>query len=291
MNKADKYIKEQIEHILAYGYKDENPRPKYADGSPAFTYSTNGNFRSYNLSKGEFPITTLRPIAWKSAIKEVLWIYQDQSNDLNILRDKYGVNYWNDWESKDIPNTIGIRYGEIVRRHKLMDKLLNGLINDPFGRRHMIDLYQYTDMNESDGLNPCAFCTIWNVRDEVNGRYLDLSLIQRSGDLMAASCSGVNEVQYAALLMMVARHCGYKAGILYHYVANEQIYNRHFEQANEMLRRYRDREMVEYYDGWAEFPTLTLNPSKKNFYDFTIDDFTMNDYNPVKPQLKLELGI
>lgn len=291
MNKADRYIKEQIEHILAYGYKDENPRPKYADGSPAFTYSTNGNFRSYNLAKGEFPITTLRPIAWKSAIKEILWIYQDQSNDLNILRNKYGVNYWNDWESKDIPNTIGIRYGEIVRRHKLMDNLLNGLINDPFGRRHIIDLYQYTDMNESDGLNPCAFCTIWNVRDEIDGRYLDVSLIQRSGDLMAASCSGVNEVQYAALLMMVARHCGYKVGVLYHYVANEQIYNRHFEQANEMLRRYRDKEMVECYDGWSEIPTLTLNPSKKNFYDFTIDDFTMNDYEPIKPQLKLELGI
>ena len=292
MNKADNYIKEQIERILAYGYKDENPRPKYTDGSPAFTYSINGNFRSYDLSKGEFPITILRPIAWKSAIKEILWIYQDQSNDLNMLRDKYGVNYWNEWESKDIPNTIGIRYGEIVRRHKLMDKLLDGLINDPFGRRHIIDLYQYTDMNESDGLNPCAFCTIWNVRDGADGRYLDVSLIQRSGDLMAASCSGVNEVQYAALLMMVARHCGYKAGIIYHYVANEQIYNRHFEQANEMLRRWRVVDL-EYLLGYRECdnPNLILNYDKTNFYDFTIDDFTMENYNPIKPQLKLELGI
>ena len=291
MNKADNYIKEQIENILAYGYKDENPRPKYADGSPAFTYSINGNFRSYDLSKGEFPITTLRPIAWKSAIKEILWIYQDQSNDLNMLRDKYGVNYWNEWESKDIPNTIGIRYGEIVRRHKLMDKLLDGLINDPFGRRHMIDLYQYTDMDESDGLNPCAFCTIWNVRDSIDGRYLDVSLIQRSGDLMAASCSGVNEVQYAALLMMVARHCGYKAGVLYHYVANEQIYNRHFEQANEMLRRWRHRDCIEKNALHIYNPMLCINPEKKNFYDFTINDFTMWQYNPVSPQLKLELGI
>lgn len=291
MNKADNYIKEQIENILAYGYKDENPRPKYADGSPAFTYSINGNFRSYDLSKGEFPITSLRPIAWRSAIKEILWIYQDQSNDLNMLRDKYGVNYWNEWESNDIPNTIGVRYGEIVRRHKLMDKLLDGLINDPFGRRHIIDLYQYTDMNESDGLNPCAFCTIWNVRDSIEGKYLDLSLIQRSGDLMAASCSGVNEVQYAALLMMVARHCGYKAGVLYHYVANEQIYNRHFEQANEMLRRWRDMHSWENDFGDCCKPRLELNLAKNNFYDFTIDDFTMRGYNPVKPQLKLELGI
>ena len=291
MTKADLYMKEDIQNILINGYLDVNPRPKYADGSPAFTYSVNGNFRSYDLSKGEFPITTLRPIAWKSAIKEILWIYQDQSNDLNMLRDKYGVKYWNEWESKDIPNTIGVRYGEIVRRHNLMNNLLDGLINNPFGRRHIIDLYQYADMEESDGLNPCAFCTIWNVREEVDGRYLDLSLIQRSGDLMAASCSGVNEVQYSALLMMIARHCDYKAGVLYHYVANEQIYNRHFEQANEMLRRYRNKYWNEINNGELKHPNLILNPEKTNFYDFTIDDFTMENYEPVKPQLILELGI
>ena len=291
MNKADHYIFELITDILNFGYKDENPRPKYPDGSPAHTYSINGQFRKYDLSKGEFPITTLRPIAWKSAIKEILWIYQEQSNDLNILREKYGVKYWDEWESKQIPNTIGIRYGEIVRRHDLMDKLLDGLIHDPFGRRHIIDLYQYTDMSQSDGLNPCAFCTIWNVRKADDGLYLDLSLIQRSGDLMAASCSGVNEVQYAALLMMVARHCGYKAGMLYHYVANEQIYTRHFEQANEMLRRYNKKDFREYERGEEVKPTLYLNPEKFDFYSFTIDDFEMRDYNPIKPQLKLELGI
>ena len=291
MTKADIYIKNQIENILAYGYKDENPRPKYEDGTPAYTYSINGNFREYNLSKGEFPITTLRPIAWKSAIKEIMWIYQDQSNDLNMLRDKYNVRYWDEWESKQIPNTIGIRYGEIVRRHKLMDKLLDGLIKDPFGRRHIIDLYQYTDMNESDGLNPCAFCTIWNVRNDIGGYYLDLSLIQRSGDLMAASCSGVNEVQYSALLMMVARHCGYKVGKLYHYVANEQIYDRHLEQAKEMLNRYSTLELHKHECGYSLKPNLVLNPDKTNFYDFTIDDFTMVNYEPIKPQLQLRLGI
>ena len=109
---------------------------------------------------------------------------------------------------------------------------------------------------------------------------------------MAASCSGVNEVQYAALLMMVARHCGYNAGILYHYVANEQIYDRHFEQANEMLRRWRQNNMTSDFD-WYEAPNpmLILNNQKNNFYDFTIEDFTMKNYNPLAPQLKLELGI
>ena len=109
---------------------------------------------------------------------------------------------------------------------------------------------------------------------------------------MAASCSGVNEVQYAALLMMVARHCGYKAGTLYHYVANEQIYTRHFEQANEMLRRWR----MKYWDeefGYEEInnPHLVLNPDKTNFYHFVIEDFIMENYNPIQPNLKLELGI
>jgi len=142
-------------------------------------------------------------------------------------------------------------------------------------------------MNESDGLNPCAFCTIWNVRDGVDGKYLDLSLIQRSGDLMAASCSGVNEVQYAALLMMVARHCGYKAGVLYHYVANEQIYTKHEESAKELLNRYLILENKEC----PSKPMLVINSDKTNFYDFAIDDFTMENYEPMKPQIKFELGI
>lgn len=110
---------------------------------------------------------------------------------------------------------------------------------------------------------------------------------------MAASCSGVNEVQYAALLMMVARHCGYKVGTLYHYVANEQIYNRHFEQANEMLRRYRNKNCDEHKSAYNRVsqPKLFLNSKKTNFYDFTIDDFAMSNYEPIEPQLKLELGI
>jgi thymidylate synthase len=154
MTKADLYMKESIEKIINEGYLDVNPRPHYKDGTPAHTISVNHVMRTYDLSKGEFPITTLRPIAWKSAIKEVLWIYQDQSNDLNLLRDKYNVNYWNAWESKDMPNTIGARYGEVVRRYNLMNNLLDELKNDPYGRRHIIDLYQYKELSETDGLYP-----------------------------------------------------------------------------------------------------------------------------------------
>ena len=288
MTKADIYMKEAIEKILTEGYLDVNPRPKYKDGKPAHTLSINHVMRTYDLSKGEFPITSLRPIAWKSAIKEILWIYQDQSNDLNLLREKYNVNYWNEWESKDIPNTIGKRYGYIVKKYDLMNKLLNDLIADPYGRRHIIDLYQYQELEETDGLYPCAFLTIWNVRKGEDGKeYLDMSLIQRSGDLLAASCSGVNETQYAALMMMAARHCGYEAGVFCHFVQNEQVYDRHEEQAKEMIIRYYTLKN----DPNSTTPKLILNPDKSNFYDFTIDDFTMENYKPIKPQIRFELGI
>lgn len=292
MNKADIYIKETIEKILTDGYLDVNPRPKYADGTPANTLSINHVVRTYNLFKGEFPITSLRPIAWKSAIKEIFWIYQDQSNSLNLLRNKYNVNYWNEWESKDIPNTIGERYGYIVKRYNLMNNLLNGLIKDPYSRRHVIDLYQYHQLKETDGLHPCAFLTIWNVRKDKNDKeYLDMTLIQRSGDLLTASCSGVNEIQYAALMMMVARHCGYHVGVFTHFVANEQIYDRHKEQATEMISRYHELEKKEYFGVSHPEPILILDTKKTNFYDFTIDDFVMLNYEPIKPNLTLELGI
>lgn len=292
MNKADFYTKDLIENILKNGYLDENPRPHYSDGEPAHTLSVNHVFRQYDLSKGEFPITMLRPIAWKSAIKEILWIYQDQSNDLNLLRDKYNVKYWNEWESKDIPNTIGKRYGYIVKKYKLIDKLLDGLINDPYGRRHIIDLYQYQELEETDGLYPCAFLTDWKVRKGDDGKeYLDMCLVQRSGDMLAASCAGVNETQYTALMMMIARHCGYEIGMFSHIVMNEQIYSRHVEHVNILLKRYEELKQAEFYGKYIEQPKLILNPDKSNFYSFTIDDFLLEGYEPIKPQLKFELGI
>jgi thymidylate synthase len=127
--------------------------------------------------------------------------------------------------------------------------------------------------------------------------YLDMMLVQRSGDMLTASGpGGINEIQYAALLMMVARHTGYKPGVFTHIVANEQIYDRHIDAAMEMKQRYKDEERKESDETLTinhldVRPMLILNHNKTNFYDFTIDDFTMVNYNPIKPQLKLELGI
>lgn len=182
MTLADLRLMKNIQNILTNGYRDEKPRPKYADGTPAHTYSVNHVVRTYDLEK-VFPICSLRPIAWKSAIKEVLWIYQEQSNSLELLRNKYKIQYWNAWESIDIPGTIGVRYGATVKKHDLLNKLINGIKVNPYGRRHIISLWQEDDFEESDGLMPCAFLTNFNVR----GEYLDMLLYQRSGDMLCAS--------------------------------------------------------------------------------------------------------
>ena len=291
MTKADKYMYETIQRIDNEGYKDINPRPKYADGTPAHTFSINHTFRTYDLSKGEFPICTLRPQAWKTGIREIFTIYQKPTNEIAKM-EEMGVNWWRDWDIGD--GTIGQRYGATVKRYDLINNLIKDIQNDPYGRRKIISLWQETDLRETAGLAPCAFQTIWNVRrDDLNREYLDMILIQRSGDMLTASGpGGINEIQYAALLMMIARHTGYRPGVFSHVVANEQIYDRHFEAADEMLARFEKNKYNSNVVIVGEpKPYLILNPEKTNFYDFTIEDFTMVNYEPIRPQLKLELGI
>lgn len=279
MTIADKNFKKLCMDILNSGNNTlgEKVRPKYADGTPSHTYFVNQVFEKYDLSKGELPILTLRQTAWKSGIKEILWIYQDQSNDLDLLKNKYSITWWDEW---DIGNrTIGQRYGATVKKYDLMNKLLDGLKNQPYGRRHIINLYQETDLESTKGLHPCAMETQWSVRDG----YLDMTLIQRSSDVPVANA--INKIQYVALLMMVARHVGLEAGVFCHYVNNAHIYDRHIEQVKELL----NREPQEEDDD--NKVRLVLNPEKTNFYDFTIDDFKMENYNPIKPNLKFELAI
>ena len=275
MIKADKLFLEVAHRIKDEGVLDENPRPKYRDDVPAHSRFIDHVMHTYDISKGEFPIITLRPIVFKKALGEILWIYQDQSSDIGLLEKKYGVKWWRDWESKDIPNTIGQRYGATVKKYDLMNKLLNDIKNNPYGRRHIINLWQEADFEETDGLVPCAFLTTWTVR----GEYLDLMLTQRSSDFLTAF--NINEMQYVALLMMVAKHCGYKPGKFSHVVTNVHIYDRHMEQLNEML----NRTPIECS------PKLILNTDKTNFYDFTVDDFILESYEANKPQLKFELAI
>ena len=281
MTHADFYMEDMIRRIQFEGFKDINPRPKYADGTPAHTISVNHTFRSYDLSKGDFPICTLRPQAWKTGIREIFTIYQKPTNDITTMHDM-GVTWWDEWDIGD--GTIGQRYGATVSRYDLINNLIKDIQNDPYGRRKIVSLWQEQDLHETPGLAPCAFLTIWNVR----GEYLDMMLVQRSGDMLTASGpGGINEIQYAALLMMIARHTGYKPGVFSHVVANEQIYDRHMDAAKELLKRFENKRN----GSWDNHPNLILNQNVIDFYQMTIDDFTMRYYEPIKPQLKLELGI
>ena len=279
MTKADTIFKEYIRKIMEEGVWSEQARPKYKDGRTANSKYITGAFMEFDLSKGEFPITTLRPIAIKSAIKEMLWIYQDQSNSLDLLEDKYNVHYWNDWEVGD-SRTIGQRYGAVVKKHDITNKILNQLEANPWNRRNIISLWDYDAFEETDGLLPCAFQTIFDVRRVDGEIYLDATLTQRSNDMLVAH--HINAMQYVALQMMIAKHFGWKVGKFFYFINNLHIYDNQFEQAEELLRR-------EPSDCQ---PHLVLNvPDGTNFFDIKPEDFELVDYDPVKPQLKFDLAI
>ena len=284
MNKADKYMYENIQNVLNNGYWDKNPRPHYPDGEPAHTKSVNHVVRTYNIANGEFPICSLRPQAWKTGIREIFTIYQKPTNVIAEM-EAMKVTWWGEWDIGD--GTIGQRYGATVARYDLVNRLIDDINKDPYGRRKIISLWQEADLRETPGLAPCAFQTIWNVRNDKDDKeYLDMCLIQRSGDmLMASGAGGINEIQYAAFLMMISRHCGLLPGVFTHLVVNEQLYSRHLDAAGEMMQRYEQLEKT------STAPRLVLNQEKTNFYDFTIDDFAIENYTPVRPQLDLEIGI
>ncbi|MBO7564366.1 MAG: thymidylate synthase [Clostridiales bacterium] len=283
MTKADRYLVENIKNILENGYKDIDPRPKYEDGTPAHTISVNHVTRKYDLSKGEFPICTLRHQAWKTGIREIFTIYKNPTNVLSEM-EEMGVTWWTPWDIGD--GTIGQRYGATVKRYDLVNRLIEDIRKDPYGRRKIMSLWQEADLRETPGLAPCAFLTIWNVR----GEYLDMCMVQRSGDMLTASgAGGINEIQYAAFLMMIARVTGYEPGVFTHFVANEQIYDRHVDNAHEMLRRAEEKAASEN-DG--EVPMLALHKEKNcKLEDIKVEDFEMINYDPMKPNLKFELGI
>ena len=288
LNKMDSYLLQNIERIESSGYKDENPRGRYeSDGEHSHCISIRGGvYEIFDISKGEFPITLTRPLPIKSFIGEIQTIYQDQSNKLEDF-EKRGVSWWKPWEVDDT-NTIGLRYGETVREYNLMNELLDGLCDNPFGKRHLIDLYQYEHLQRSKGLHPCAFLTMWTVSKVGDTTYLDLTLIQRSSDYLVAG-TGVNQMQYVALQMMVAKHCGYEVGLFEHYRKNVHVYDRHLPQLEETIKRLIN--MSE--DKIVRTPQLILNvPDGTNFYDIEIDDFELVNYEPIKPQLeKFDLAI
>lgn len=276
MIKADFYYKQNLRKILDENNTDLNPRPKYKDGTPAHSMFITQVFEEYDLSKGEFPITTLRNTAIKMGGNEILWIYQDQNSDLESAHLR-NITWWNDWNIGD--GTIGNRYGYTIRKWDLMNKLLLNLKNDPFSRRHIINMLQEQDLNETKGLYPCAYETIWSVRKVNNELYLDMTLIQRSNDYVVAGY--INKIQYVGLQMMVASHCNYKIGKFCHFVQNLHVYDRHIDAAKEIMNK----------------EPLNIQPSielkiNKSFYEFELNDFVVKNIEGItKINSLLELAI
>lgn len=279
MSVADQIVKQNIFKILNFGISDEqaNVRAKWKDGTSANTLKVFGVLNEYDLSK-EFPVSGLRPTAWKSGLKEDLWIYQDKSNDVILLEEKYGVKYWKDWANAD--GNLGLAYGRQMQyEHKYkegyfnqIDKLIYDLKTDPYSRRMLTNLYNHEDLHGMT-LYPCAFLTMWDF----DGEYLNMTLVQRSSDYLVAG--NINVTQYALLQHMIAQACGMKVGKFNHYINNLHLYMKHIEQAKEILLRTD-----------VNAPKLIIDDSINNFYDFKPEHFSLEGYNPHE-QIKLEVAI
>ncbi|MBO4262127.1 MAG: thymidylate synthase [Clostridia bacterium] len=263
MGSADVAFIETCKNILEHGswVKDEKVRPKWPDGTPAYTKKLFCVVNRYDLSK-EFPLITLRPISLKLAVDEILWIYQKKSNNIKDL----GSHIWDSWADEN--GTIGKAYGYQagVKHHykegdfDMIDKVLYDLKNTPSSRRIMTNLYNFADLSEM-ALYPCAYSMTFNVTD---GKLCAI-LNQRSQDMLAAN--GWNVAQYAALVMMIAQATGLEPGEFVHVIADCHIYDRHIPIIEELIKR-------PVYDS----PKVTLDPSIKDFYSFTPDSFKVENY-------------
>lgn len=287
LNKMDTYLLQHLQRLEKTGYKDESPRGRYeSDGAPAYSYIVRGGaYECFDVGAGELPVTLTRKIPLKSTIGEILTFYRDQSNKIADF-EKNNCGFWKQWDIGD--GTIGKRYSYTVKEYDQMNALLEGLETDPFSKRHLIDLWQLEHLNNSKGLKPCWWSSMWTI-SLVNGeKYLDLTLISRSSDLLVAG-TGINTLGYVALQMMVAKHLGIKVGLFEVYRKNIHIYDRHMEQLEDTISRLK----VLQKDGIAHNPQLMLDvPDFTNFYDITIDDFQLIDYNPIsEPLKKFDLAI
>lgn len=261
--RADEHLKFILNHILKHGYRSKDLKQKYSDWTPAYTLSVNHVTQTFDLSKGDFPLPSLRVTPANLAIREMLWIFKDQTTDLGVLNN-YGVSWWNSWDIWD--GTIGECYWRTVRNYKIIENLIEGLKSYPDSRTHIIDLYQYTDFQKKHDLKPCALYSQYYVRYDGDQTYLDWFLLLRSSDY--ALYGAMNQIQYVALLMMIAQVCWYKVGTFTTEMVNCQFYNRHLEPIKEMFNR----------QSVPANPHLELNPEIKNFFDFKPSDFIIKDF-------------
>lgn len=276
MSKADQIFIQNCTDIMENGFWDTEleVRPKWLDGTPAHTVKKFCIVNRYDLRE-EFPILTLRRTAFKSAIDEILWIWQKKSNNVNELNS----HIWDSWA--DETGSIGKAYGyQLGIKHKYkegefdqVDRVLYDLKHNPASRRIMTNIYNFEDLHEMH-LYPCAYSMTFNV----SGNVLNGILHQRSNDVAVAN--NWNVVQYSVLLMMLAQVSGLVAGELVHVIADAHLYDRHIPVVKEMLKN------PQY-----PAPKIKINPNVKNFYDFTVDDFELVDYQYNKINSKFEVAV
>lgn len=263
MSKADKLFVNMCNEILDHGFSSEGQkvRAHWEDGAPAHTIKTFGVINRYDLSE-EFPALTLRPTAIKSAVDEILWIWQKKSNNIKDLNS----HIWDEWADEN--GSIGKAYGyQMARKYKFaqgemdqVDNVLWQLKNTPYSRRIMTNIYNFEDLSEMN-LEPCAYSMTFNV----TGNKLNAILNQRSQDILAAN--NWNVVQYSVLVHMFAQVSGLVPGELVHMISDAHIYDRHVPIIKELIER------PQY-----PAPQFRLNPEIKNFYDFTVDDIEIINY-------------
>ena len=263
MSYADELFIKNCRNILENGVWDTDyeVRPRWEDGTPAHTVKIFGVVDRYDLSK-EFPMMTLRRTAWKSALDELLWIWQKKSNDIHEL----GSHIWDSWADEN--GTIGKAYGyQLGVKHKYaegwfdqVDRVIYDLKNNPASRRILTNIYNHHDLSEM-GLYPCAYSMTFNVA----GKKLNAILNQRSQDMLTAN--NWNTCQYAMLTMMMAQVAGLEPGEFVHVIADCHIYDRHVDLVREMIEK-------EPFPA----PKVTLDPSITDFYQFTKDSFKVEDY-------------
>ena len=276
MSYADEVFIRMCRDILENGTSTEGEkvRPVWEDGQSAYTIKRFGVVNRYDLRK-EFPALTLRRTALKSAMDEILWIWQKKSNNVHDLNS----HIWDSWADED--GSIGKAYGyqmQVKHRYReglmdQVDRVLYDLKMNPYSRRIMTNLYVHQDLHEMN-LYPCAYSMTFNVTRESGSEKLVLNAVlnQRSQDVLTAN--NWNVCQYAILLMMVAQVSGMQAGELLHVIADAHIYDRHVPLIKELIAR-------EPYPA----PSVRLNPDIHDFYDFTTDDLIVENYQ-THPQIQ-----
>ena len=276
MSYADQIFKEMCRDIIENGTSTEGEkvRPKWEDGTSAYTIKKFGVVNRYDLSKG-FPALTLRRTGLKSCMDEILWIYQKKSNNIHDLNS----HIWDEWtdETGSIGKAYGYQIG--VKSHykegdmDQMDRVLFDLKQNPYSRRIMTNTYVFSDLSEMH-LYPCAYGVTYNVTKRPGEEKLVLNMVlnQRSQDVLAAN--NWNVCQYAILLMMVAQVCDMVPGELLHVIADAHIYDRHVDIIKELITRPEHPA-----------PKVWLNPEVKDFYAFTTDDLHVEGYE-TEPQIK-----